>query len=463
MKLVKLGMVCGALLLAACGGDDGAQGAQGPQGEPGPAGGAGESSVNGITPGRSFPGRTVRLSISAVNTAWTAAPTVAFDDAAIAVSNVSLASPTALVAEITIGENATLGEKTITVDGNAYKGFRVEPALDVAYAGSKAQGSVLVGAIRNRDVENPFSSVSDFDTGNVGVGIGVSDDEIEPNLIQPLVFVDVDATGSANVGVVDSFSGLASYGAEPLSIEARAATPLPAEGAEIPLGGNFESKLYSYSLAGGENGAVVSFDVSAPATGSPWVLGLGPSGKWSDGETDLTEGAAFVARPGASTTGYAVLVDAAGAGGYNVSVALESTPFEGKEVEPNDSAATATAYTAAQKWFGDLPSQADVDWYKITVPVNNTLTVSTTGVEFVTIDSFLGPLSVGVDTVIEIYGAADTETPIATSEDEDADETLTTAALPAGEYLIKVTSEGYFMEGATAYQLLATLAAPPPP
>src|SRR5688572_26849626 len=109
MKLLKLGMVCGALLVAACGGDDGAQGTKGdpgpagPAGPPGSSGGNSAESINGITPARAFPGRTVRMTISGDNTNWTAAPTVAFDDAAITVSNVTVASPTALVLDVEIG------------------------------------------------------------------------------------------------------------------------------------------------------------------------------------------------------------------------------------------------------------------------------------------------------------------------------------------------------------------------
>lgn len=476
MKLVKLGMVCGALLVAACGGDDGAvgpagePGAAGPAGPAGPAGSSGGSSsggaagaesVNGISPGRSFPGRTVRLSISGDNTNWTTAPTVTVDDAAVTASNVTVGSPTSLVLELKIGADATLGEKTITVGDKAIKGFRVEPALDTAFLGSPDQGAILFGALRNRDVENPFSSTSELVSSNAGVTGQFS--EVEPNLLQPNVFIDADATGTASFGVKDGFTDIESFGAEPLTIKARQPVAITEEETTIAVGANFASSLYSFDGAGGANGALVELSVfpadDAPTQISPLAVKLSSTGKWADGFEVVSDPILVLARPGANAGGLLTVLDNSGAGGYNLIVTKTATAFGGKEAEPNDASTTATALTLATNTFGELPTEDDSDWYSVTVPVNNKLTVVTTGVEFVTIDGIFGPQPAGVDTAIRIYGSGDTDTPIASSPDTGTNETITTAALPAGTYLIQVdTSAGYYLPGAFGYQIRATVA-----
>ena len=113
----------------------GCTGAAGPAGKEGPPG-TGTPSVSAVTPPSAFLSRTVDLTIAGSGTSWSSATTVAFADPGVMVNKVTVASPTGLLVNVTIGANATVGATDVTVTDGATKdvyagAFQIEAPLQV--------------------------------------------------------------------------------------------------------------------------------------------------------------------------------------------------------------------------------------------------------------------------------------------------------------------------------------------
>ncbi len=474
MKLVKLGMVCGALLLAACGGEDGATGATGPAGAPGPAGPAGSSggaaaveTINGITPARAFPARTVQMTISGDNTNWTTAPAVTFDDAAITTSDIQVASPTALVLTVEIGAESTLGPKTITVGGQTYKGFQVSAAAEALIVGTPLQGGFVAVDVKNNDRQNFFDTTTDADGRFIGVAIGVGGDGANIGGIQSvsvtsasgLLLFDVDApSGERSIFVENVADELSFVTDSKLTVAARAPEALTVDGDTTGTQTALGTKLYQLTLpAAPTNGARISLTVDGGGT----LFGL-PGGKWTSAAQNVIS---VGVNPGATTSQFLVLGDLSGAGAGAFSItASEAVDYDGKEAEPNETAATANALPLATTHFATLSADTDADWFSFTTTATNAIHVVTDSPNKTVQSSYFGDVVIAADTAVAVYGALDLTTPLFTSDAGYGEDVFSATVLPAGNYVVKVTvNPTYFNAANTEYSIAVTSEALPPP
>lgn len=462
MKLVKLGMICGALLVAACGGNDGTNGqdgAQGPAGPAGPAGdgnGAGVESINGITPARSFPGRTVRMTISGDNTNWSGTPTVTFDDPAITVASVTVASVTALVLEVQVGENAAIGEKTITADGKTFKGFQVQHALNGTLTGTQAQGSIVFYDVANNDPENLFDTTTDQDGNYVlfgasqgpdGVQIGATSVSAQSASFQILIDADA-ATGEAPITLESGLAGASFNGAEKLNITARAPIAFAAGDNAINLTPGSTS-LFSIPAATGSKGNLFKLE----AANSLLLLNLSDSGSWADWDSNTGYSGGFIKTTDGSPK---IVVANFGSSAASTPIKAISLPLNARaEVEPNDTNGTATALADLNEGvYGAFSATADVDTYSVTLATATRLRVLTAAQKTTVVDSIFGPVTVQSDPVLEIFdGVGDL---VMESDDANYQEDITTEdVLQPGTYFIRVTSSGTVNAQANDYALFA--------
>lgn len=458
MKLVKLGMVCGALLLAACGGDDGAQGPAGPAGPQGPAGegnGAGAESINGITPARSFPGRTIRMTISGDNTNWTEAPAVTFDDAAITVANVTVASPTALVLEVEIGENATVGAKTITAGGQAFKGFEVTHSISATLTGSQAQGSLIFLDAINLDPENLFStSQGGLAPEDLGEGVSLASGGAEAQYASFLILVDANAATGEKPINLQSITGATFTSGTSLNIAARAPEAF-GTGVQLAAG---ESKLFSVT-GSGTYGSLYSLALEAPDS---FILFELPNGSWEG--VDLEMPISGVSGSINATPRTFVLMNVGDAG--SATFTASETPLNVQEVEPNNTNATATAIAdLSQLVYATFSAQEDVDTFKVTLTEPKVLRARTHGLKQGIYETAFGAVPGAADTIVTLLNS--TGDVLIASSDDDFDEDVRTAeAVPAGDYFIRVEHSdfaGGFDASRDDYALQVTLEEPPAP
>jgi hypothetical protein len=414
-------------------------------------GGGEDASVSGVFPSSAFLGRKVRVEISGDVTSWKAGATVDFG-AGVTVNSVSVASPTALFADITVAPDAAPGLRDVTVNSGGKftlaQAFQLESAITLKVNGTLAQGSIATFAINNHDFNTPFDDTSTGDGfftpieyTNTSIqspaGTQFSISSVTPYAITGTLFVDTNAT--AGKFVVDSgleADAVTSELGEDLKIEARTATALTAN---TPAGGTvakpFDSALYEFTPGAGP----VLATLNATATGSasqPGLAILGSSGTFDD----------FLAYSNANnfvqmtpSKLYAIYFDNGGGAGYSFSVKANSQMLTAaNEVEPNNTVGTANAASVMPFLLktATLASATDVDWIKVTVSAANVgkkIHVITTGNDPQT------------DTVLQVFQANGTTAFGAASSDSNYHEDLVTAAVTtAGDYMVKVTASEYF-------------------
>ncbi len=150
------------------------------------------------------------MTLSGAGTAWTDQVKVSFGEK-ITLDKLTVASPTALVARVTVAPDAATGPRDIVVSDAenelVYKGaFHVEAPISVAVTGAPAQGSIFFVHARGLDFETPFDTTqagSVFSPtypnvalvaalGNGAVIAGVSEYAVDYK-----VFVDVNAAATS--------------------------------------------------------------------------------------------------------------------------------------------------------------------------------------------------------------------------------------------------------------------------
>jgi Quinohemoprotein amine dehydrogenase, alpha subunit domain III len=482
-----------ALILAACGGDQGAPGVQGDpgkEGAAGPAGAAGATgpagkaadgtpgSINGLTPGRAFLGRTATVEISADNIVFpetTAAADVKFGDK-ITVSKVVVASPTLLRATIQVAEDAAVGERDVTVAGKVIKGFQVSAPIKTTFNGTVAQGSVVFMSVRNLDNENLFDGSTDTNGNPVGTTLGFKDgmnvidrkdgitvgvSSVQPQFLSAFAIFDADAkttgtpfTVATNLSETSPLFAVADQTIKPM---ARMATKLNAT-TSIAMGPRLTSKLYEVELT---DPSVVSLTLSGPEgndDAQPAFVFLGPDGKYTGG--GFAQNRTFIRKPGDAVTkgGYLIVLDTQAAN-YSAEASVNKTVLTGNEVEPNNTNPTATPTTLPVGLLAKFGNSNDVDTFKVTIPPGapKKINARTIGTEKVTVQGLFGPQEVTADTVITILDS--TGAVVTTSTDEGYDEELVTEALPPGTYFVRITlsSPRSYNASAAEYALSVTL------
>ena len=122
-----------------------------------------DPSASGVFPTAGFLGRSVRVEISGDATAWGASSKVSFGEG-ITVDSVTVASPTALFADITIADTAPVGLRDVVVTGGdnvtLKQAFEIESPITITLRGSLAQGSIATVDVVNHDFDTPFDTTS---------------------------------------------------------------------------------------------------------------------------------------------------------------------------------------------------------------------------------------------------------------------------------------------------------------
>jgi hypothetical protein len=209
----------------------------------------------------------------------------------------------------------------------------------------------------------------------------------------------------------------------------------------VSLGAANESRYYKLTVAGS---GLISVAATAP-TGSTMTPAVALYDSAMGDIMPLTTDAAPVYRSGSGTVEYIVRVtdaDGLGGSGYTFDLTITGGPLTPTaEVEPNDTAATATAGAGLPLVFaGTLASGTDKDFYQITLAAPTNLLLLTSA----------APTS-GMDTYLELFDATGTTPSIAHNEDIDGLSCffgypeyclsrIDQASLAAGTYVVAVST-----------------------
>lgn len=445
-------------------GEPGEPGPPGEPGEPGPPGPGAEPSVSSIQPGKVYLERTLDVTISGNGTTWTDAVSADFGPG-VTVNSLTVASPTALLANITVDLGAEIGARDVKIsDGGVdlvYAGaFKVEAPLALSnLIGTAAPGSLLVGDATQLDLSTPFDTTQQGDGlfepityPNLLIG---SDDpgiygDIETAQIYGLnflLFVDVPvAAGSYDLTVLSGPQNATTFSTAPGALEIAAREPISlAEGVDEvgSVAGPLATELYTFVPP--EEPKKVTFTVLAddPDANARLIV-LPASGSFGD----LL---AFSSQVTVTTTGadpfYLVYWDNTGKSGYDYTVNVSVTDPPPAEIEPNNTCGEATPITLPALTAGTLPDQDDVDWFVFTATdedIGKVVKVKTQ------------PGDPQTDTVVEVF-ESDCTTSLGQSPDVNYHEQLTSAPITAaGDYYVKVS---YSTFGYTTpnYELVVSL------
>ncbi|MDC0716341.1 hypothetical protein [Nannocystis bainbridge] len=410
-----------------------------------------EPSISTVYPSRAFLERTLDITIGGDDTEWTDAALVDFGDG-IRVESVRVASPTGLVARITVDDDAALGARDVTVrEGEVevvYAGaFTLEaPLAFKVLNGTRAAGSILNGKLVQRDITTPFDPIDNTLTFD-DPGFTVDYLYAQQYTAEFALLVDVPvAAGTYDLTVVSGLAGaqLRSTGPDILPIAAR--TPLPLEVGDNPgaLKEPFGTKLYKFTPPAEPTRLTLS--VTADIEGASPILAVLPaSGRFAD---LLGADARVVVDSNSAAPIYVIYWDATGADAHAYTINLATAPPPPPEAEPNDDCAAATPVTAASSTLGELRDNSDVDWFVFTAgaaDVGKTVHVRTQ------------PGQPTTDTVVEVFAADCTTSLGGPSPDFAYHEDFTSTALAvAGPVYVKVSLSAEASEGGT-YELTIAL------
>lgn len=480
VALGLLGVVAG--MVACGGGSQGPQGSQGAAGQDGKNGEAGatgmtgpagsstppNASVSGVTPPHAFLARSEEVTLSGYGTSWSASTTVDFG-AGIKVDKLTVASPTALVAAITIDKAAATGTRDVTVkDGTnseTYKGaFDVESPLAITYQGTLAQGSTVVAVIDNLDTSTPLDTTSDPLTGaftNLALTVpaGVTQGQIlsaTPFAMQVQLFIDVPT--AAGMVDLDLTSGPASDPTDvdfpaPKSMAIAARTPnmltanMPATAGSTAA--KYDTSLYEYVPAASAL-TIVDFTVgTTSSTATPAFVILDSTGKWANqlayGQSPSASSASFSSLSAATSPMYGITFDGSGSTGpFSVGVATVAPALSKPTVAGDGTKATAIAAGANMPFVltgADLAvNGTSGDWVQVTVAANKTLHVQTVG-DYLT------------DVAVSVWQSNGT-TQVGATYDGGGQADTTFAITTAGTYYVSFTPGQYYAAPDTKYQAI---------
>jgi hypothetical protein len=435
-----LGLALASVLaLGACGDDDA----------------AGLQSISAVVPGDVFAGASAGVLISGDNTEWEDGVTVDFG-AGVQVGDVTVASPTALWVEITVDPDAGLGARDVTLtqgegedDTLSYVGaFNVVSPLKIsADTKNVDQGSITVVTVQSIDFLRPFDTTD----GNIEIVVpetsglmAFPEGEIEPYILKMSVYANVDA----DAGPVDLEILSGPPDGDPISLVLPDAIEIEAKTYAAStldeLSGTFSGPNGAQTFKVEGDGAMIlemyaSFDPEVEGSTQFFILGEG--GSWSN---DLIAvGSPGFFDPGGyaqflvTGTYYVVVRDIAGIGAYDFECLYLITSEIGDETaaedDDNDVAEDAQAVGHPIVVNASLADDTDVDFYAITIAA------PTLGGEVEYTENLLiytsSPNS--TDTTITVY-EEDGETEVVPEQDNGYGEGVSTGALPAGTYLIRI-------------------------
>ncbi len=410
--------------------------------------------ISSATPSVAFRGRTLDVHLAGSGTAWDATTKVAFGTG-ITVNKITVASTAAIVANITIANDATLGLHDISVTDGANSepysmAFTIDSAISTKITGTVAQGSIVFFTITNNAKDTPFDDTSSGDglfspkkftnivlSGTDGIEFQVSD--VTPRKITGLALISTTAAAGAldidvksgptdGTGTVDDSKQLAAG-----TIAARTPAALT-DGTTATLTEAGASMIYSFtpkavgdrlSFATSDTGGVSQIIVFSPTVAIKDVVASGASG---------ASGGPAVYSATSTEPVYVLVYDGSLAGGVSASLTASDTTFavqaggEGNDTLNNTFTGAIAITTPPAKLSGaSLSSVDDVDYYKIMVPAGKVIHVQTI------------PGDAKTDTVITFYGT-DGQTMIGTETDKANHEDATSASLPgAGTYYFAIS------------------------
>lgn len=442
-------LALGLSLFAACGGDDDNNGDD--------TGSGTTPTASGVFPAESFAGRKIRVEISGDATTWADGATVSMG-AGITVKSVTVASPTALFADIEIDAGAAAGLNDVTVtSGGTYtltKAFEIKAPLDVQFQGDSAQGGLPYFVITNLDATSPFDVTTDSQTGeyiNLAVagpnGTTFQISSASAYEISGYAFIDGDAA-SGTLSVQTLVAGSVVESDFAVTIDPRTPTALTQGTTANDTIADIGDSLY-YSLPTGGNFVHLSA-TSTDTNAVPVTAILDAGGHWHN-----QVGSSYAKVD--NTKGYtAVVFDNGTAAGYPTAVTAYSETLTAVAEPTTNDNTTAGAVNASAFPFNltaaSLPADTDVDVIKVVVAganVGKKLHVVTSGTDTLT------------DTALDIQtgGASIVDGPV----DNQlycyyyglCTEDVTTDALAAGTYYIYVSAGAFYSTDDTDYEVLA--------
>ncbi|MBI5534705.1 MAG: hypothetical protein HY898_18410 [Deltaproteobacteria bacterium] len=478
-----------AAIWIGCSGSDGAPGAPGANGSVGPAGSAGPAgssatanpSISAIVPSSAFLGRTIDVVIAGNGTTFDAKTdktTVKFGDD-VTVNNVTVASPTALLVNITVG-NTKVGPLDVTVGTLTYKqAFTTKPSTTLKVQGKAAQGSIAILTGQQLDFTTPYDTTSTGDGfftplefTNIQVssvpGVAFQISNVASYGIDLIALFDVQAAAGAKD--LDILSGPAGgtqiHNPIPggMTIEARTATDLVSgTPATATVENAFDSYLYKFTPAAGFQ--VIELDAKAAGTGAtPGFVLMPGSGQFADMISPAIA-ASRILKTDKADPYYLVFWDNSGTFGYDFTLnAVSTVPTKVTEVTTDNETSGNAQAVAAMPFLIEagefkaptsaMTAEDDVDWYKFTA----------TGADVgkkVRVRTFAGTAAdAQTDTVVEVFGSDGTTSMGGESSDADYHENFTSTAIAAaGDIYVKISAShaGYFSASATKFDALVSL------
>jgi hypothetical protein len=431
----------------------------GAPGKPATADG-GTGSVSVVTPPYAFTGRTTSVTIAGSGTAWDSKTTVAFANPKVKVNTVTVASPTGLLVNLTVADDATPGAVDVTVtDGTSvavYTGaFQLEDAITVTVmpdAGVPQGGLANLHVVMN-DLTTPF------DPNNTTASVSSLD--VTPGEPSPSDYA-FDLTVEADVlGVPGTFDltvtsdTTTSFAPQSFKLAARTPTTLSATtSATGNINTELDTELYEFTPKSATQEFVQFTESSIAGELSGTVLPK--SGKYAD--TLANFGIRFGEGITSTDPFYVVVGDSDSLFGPGPTpadttlVAFES-PCSAVGEENETSGSNDDSYMTAQPittlpalvsgtlGYGSVMPPNDVDTYSFVVPDGMTSVHVATGGD---------PLDDTLLAILDSTGAT-----LMTSDDFDYQEDLVFTVPSGGTYFVVVTAStsGNFENTDNTYQL----------
>ncbi len=421
--------------------DNGPPGPQGPQGPTGPRGpGPAGAALVGVSPSTIYTGRTTRVVVSGVNASFDDSWTVDIPLAGITTKLVQVASPDALVVDVTVPVDSVPQVRDVTASTTntglmLAGGITVAPPIATSFRGPITRGSVVALHLAELDPTTPILP---------GSGIGAAPLSVMEVLpwtfkntggrdLDGLVLIRGDAVlGQAGM-LVDRTGDGAADDIQPDAFNVADAVPVNLT--DQPTAGQLTTDQPSWYTLGLQLNRLATLKLTNTAGSfDPRMLVVGPGG---GADNVLAFGGAQVSfcTP-AEGTNDLVIFDANGtpSPGAGFTVTLTQTDCSHTmELEPNDDLNSAND-------VGPLPAAVDarfddpddVDVYTVKLADPTALVVET------------GPGMGGnvVDTTVEVIGVQQPTGEDAANDDAEVGRTplsrVTTRTLDAGTYVIVV-------------------------
>lgn len=472
---VATSFVCAGALLLGCSGGDGSTGPAGPAGPEGQDGqdgqdGTGTPSISAVIPNQAFLARTMDVTISGYGTAWDGDTTVDFGSG-VTVNELTVASPTALVANITVESSADMGVRDVNVSGAGdplvyAQAFAVDsPIGGVSLEGSAAEGSILFADIQNIDVAHPFDTTTEGDGFFTPLtfpnmdfvsapGISHELNGVSSYSLQLLLLVDVGVpAGDKRIDVVSGPSDNQTHFPHPsaFGLEARTPTAISLGQDTIDsVAGAYESAVFSLDTGAGAK--MVDLSVSA-ASGAPQFALLPESGSFQE---MISWGSAGQILSGdVAETYYLVFWDNSGESGYDFTISSTYLDIADTliEAEPNNDTGNAQIASGVPVLFSSaqIDTLGDEDWIAITAAAGDV----GSQVHVVTM-----PGDGYCDTVVEVLEGDGSTSLGGESVNSNYHENHLSAAIPAaGTYYVKISADqtGYYDPSYPNYEALITI------